>query len=138
VSFFKASKEYKNTVSLFVFNPAELLCREAGLHETIAMLTRIMDKFNRPLTYGDAKVSLEHFRALMMSELAKCPLFIAPKEKMAYFEQDKLFGESVYNAFPHARMDITEAGNCWALGRNNAVVYHLMSAARLMPPRRNI
>ncbi len=36
-------------------------------------------------------------------------------EKLQYFEQDKLFGEMVFDVFPNVRADIKEAGNCLAL-----------------------
>jgi hypothetical protein len=65
----------------------------------------------------------------MLSELTKRNLFIAPENRLSYYNNDRLFGNEVYNAFPSARMDIKEAGNCWLFGRNNAVVYHLMCAA---------
>lgn len=128
-SWSKAPDDYKEHVSLFIFLPAEVLCREAGLAETSAMLSRAKNQFARKITNGEARACLEHFRALMMSELNKCPLFIMPKDRVEYFENEALFGWAVHQAFPSARMDIKEAGSCWALGRNNAVVYHLMSAA---------
>lgn len=45
-----------------------------------------------------------------------------------YFENPKLFGDSVFNAFPSATDDIAEAGTCLALERATACVMHLMRA----------
>lgn len=43
-----------------------------------------------------------------------------------YFDQEKLFGEEVYNAFEDMRTDIKEAGNCLSFELYTASVFHLM------------
>jgi len=47
-------------------------------------------------------------------------------DKAKHWEQRAPFGEAVFERLPEARMDITEAGNCYAAGRNTACVFHLM------------
>ena len=44
----------------------------------------------------------------------------------ALFEKPKLFGDDVFNNFPSANEDISEAGTCLALNRATACVMHLM------------
>jgi hypothetical protein len=74
--------------------------------------------------------------------------FYAPVSKYAgYFEQPKLFGDEVFDKFPSARNDISEAGTCLALERGTACVMHLMracevglkvlAAAHSVPPQSN-
>lgn len=57
-------------------------------------------------------------------------LFLAiPAHRSAYFDQSSpLFGDEVSVAFPAAVEDISEAGKCFALGRNTAAVFHVMRA----------
>ncbi len=57
-------------------------------------------------------------------------LWVAPDRK-AYVEDDRLFDTDVVvsQAFPSARQDIKEAGNCLAAECNTAAVFHLMRAA---------
>lgn len=56
--------------------------------------------------------------------------FLFLDESEAQLFDEKLpFGESAAKAFPSAEMDISEATKCLALGRYNAVIYHLMMAA---------
>jgi hypothetical protein len=43
-----------------------------------------------------------------------------------YFEQQHLFGEKVSAAFPVARGEIKDAGNCISVGLDTAAVFHLM------------
>ena len=55
-----------------------------------------------------------------------CP---SPEELSKYYDKGKLFGDAVFDAFPSARFDIREAGNCLACDNNTAVVFHLMRVA---------
>jgi hypothetical protein len=48
----------------------------------------------------------------------------APDSK--YFENDRLFGDSVFQRFEEARQDIKDAGNCLASSLYTACVFHLM------------
>jgi hypothetical protein len=52
-----------------------------------------------------------------------------PTPNDQYFEQEQLFGGSVYALFPEARGDIKDAGNCIAAELYTAAVFHLMRAS---------
>jgi hypothetical protein len=52
-----------------------------------------------------------------------------PPSNAPYFEQEKLFGEEVHSKFEEARLDIKDAGNCFAAGLPTACVFHLMRIA---------
>jgi hypothetical protein len=54
-----------------------------------------------------------------------------PVENVKYFEQDRLFGDDVWKAFPDAREEIKNAGNCLAADLNTAAVFHLMRVAEI-------
>jgi hypothetical protein len=56
--------------------------------------------------------------------------FIA-SDKLQYFEQEKLFGEKVFDKFPNAREDIKSVGNCLAADLGTAAVFHLMSVVNI-------
>jgi hypothetical protein len=45
-----------------------------------------------------------------------------------FVDNDALFGDQVHRAFPSARFDIKESGNCLAVGCDTAAVFHLMRA----------
>jgi hypothetical protein len=68
-------------------------------------------------------------KQLIVMETAKRHLaFISPPYD-AYFEQEKLFGESVFEIFLDARQDVKDAGNCLAATLPTASVFHLMRVA---------
>jgi hypothetical protein len=46
-----------------------------------------------------------------------------------YFEQERLFGDAVYETFEKARQDIKDSGNCLAAGLSTACVFHLTRVA---------
>lgn len=56
---------------------------------------------------------------------ARLFLFI-PMKDVDLYEADELFGPEVANSFPEQAFDIAEAGNCLALNRPTAAVFHLM------------
>lgn len=126
-----ASDKAKSDVAVFVFNPAHVLIKEAGLVSASALLEKIKYDFQKKIRNGEAKRSLELFRTVLLDQLKDCKLFIAPKDRIAYYNNDRIFGQRVFDAFPSARMDLREAGNCWLFGRNNAVVNHIMYAVEV-------
>jgi hypothetical protein len=46
--------------------------------------------------------------------------------RMGYYRKSELFGELVAEKFPGASLDVEEAGNCYALDRLTACIFHLM------------
>jgi len=54
-----------------------------------------------------------------------------PSEKIQFFEQKMLFGDAVFSAFPEAREEIKDAGNCLVADLNTAAVFHLMRVAEV-------
>jgi hypothetical protein len=63
--------------------------------------------------------------------LQKTKFAYMPAPDNCYFENDKLFGEKVFDFFDEARQDIKDAGNCLAASLYTACVFHLMRVAEL-------
>src|SRR5438552_5316442 len=61
--------------------------------------------------------------------LQKAKFAYLPAPDNRYFENDKLFGDAVYDYFDEARQDVKDAGNCLAASLPSACVYHLMRVA---------
>jgi hypothetical protein len=59
-------------------------------------------------------------------ETESLTLIYVESDKLKTFEQSDLFGDNVFQHFPEADYDIRESGNCLALGRNTACVFHCM------------
>jgi hypothetical protein len=110
---------------------AETVCRRAGLPQSLASLERLRHDFRGGIGCAAAAHTLDAFSDLLTNEMADCHVYLVPKDRLRFHENERLFGDAVHDAFPSARMDIYEAGNCWLFGRNNAVAYHLMNAAEI-------
>ncbi|MGO8733304.1 MAG: hypothetical protein ACLQVM_10970 [Terriglobia bacterium] len=85
-------------------------------------------------TRQDAAIQIKCIKSTFEAELqSKLFTFILP-HRAGYFS-DEQFGTEIsailaqMGAFPNAKFDLVEAGNCYAAGRFTAAVYHLMRAA---------
>ena len=65
-------------------------------------------------------------RGEIRREIRNVVVMRLPSEKAVYFEQPQLFGPAVADGFHDAADDIEEAGNCLAMNRGTATVFHLM------------
>lgn len=79
--------------------------------------------------YGEIQSQLRTLLHTMQSEVAERAFAFIPPNKVEFFEQEKLFGNQVYDNFKDARDDIKNAGNCLAADLHDAAVFHLMLVA---------
>lgn len=92
--------------------------------------------FHRELAAAGSRMStdallreLHAMQAGFLIALGKAQFAYIPPPNDKYFEQERLFGESVHSAFTEARADIKAAGNCFAMELYTACVFHLMRVA---------
>ncbi len=76
--------------------------------------------------------AMDDISSRMNDELSSVFLYYLAPEKRDYYQQTALFGEKFKQAFPSANTEVIEAGNCFALGRNTAAVFHVMRAMELV------
>jgi hypothetical protein len=74
---------------------------------------------------------LRRIRLGILTELQTYKFVYVPPVAARFFEQDRLFGEDVYDKFQSARFEIKEAGNALAVGMHTACVFHLMRVAEV-------
>jgi hypothetical protein len=74
---------------------------------------------------------LEGLAETITMELAKQKFAYIPIPLDQYFEQEKLFGDGVYEKFEAARQDIKDVGNCLAASLPTASVFHSMRVAEI-------
>jgi len=65
-------------------------------------------------------------QSIIRQELRKRVFMYIPLDQAHWYEKKDGFGVKVTKAFPSAIEDIKEAGTCYATGRYNACVFHLM------------
>lgn len=59
-------------------------------------------------------------------EMSTVKFFYMPNKQADFYSKEELFGKAVNAKFPSIRYDMVEAGNCLAMGRGTACVFHLM------------
>jgi hypothetical protein len=78
------------------------------------------------MTLGDLTRALRELDNTIRREMETCMFFHMPSNQVKFYKQSMLFGANVAVRFPSIDFDIAEAGNCYALGRGTACVFHLM------------
>lgn len=100
------------------------VCADYDFSHTSRLAQKAM---SRPLkTHDDIAHTLNYLSDSLVNELEKEAVFRIPPERQGYFECTELFGPEVAVAFPSCARDIRQAGNCYALGQEDACVHHLM------------
>lgn len=72
------------------------------------------------------KTKLEQLSSVIHSELESRLFFHLQENHARFFDQKELFGTNANAKFPSIQYDLVEAGNCCALERSTACVFHLM------------
>ena len=70
--------------------------------------------------------ALREFENTIRREMQTCMFFHMPFNQAEYYGKNMLFGARVDVRIPATQFDIKEAGNCYAMGRGTACVFHLM------------
>lgn len=109
----------------------EELCDDIGLRECGAKLslTHTHIKHNPgTVDWSSLYSDCRNIGDVIMSEFWNRTFVQVSPECRAYVNAPALFGDAVNTAFPSAREDIKQAGNCLAVECGTATVFHLMRA----------
>ena len=80
----------------------------------------------KPVDKGQLQRQVEEFERVFLDELKSKKFVQLDLDKQGYIDQAELFGNIVAARFPDAQSDIREVGNCLALNRPTAAVFHAM------------
>jgi hypothetical protein len=80
------------------------------------------------LTWQQLSNELTVLRQAIEADLEKRSFVCIPQSLVSHFEAEYPFGKAVFDAFPSAREDLKEAGNCLACECNTASAFHLSRA----------
>ena len=93
---------------------------EQSANSAIGQLSQILTDVSA------AAAILLSFRESVIRNLKRRQFVLVPEERSEYLDHPHLFGEQVSYAFPLAKNDISQAGNCLAVECCTACVFHLM------------
>jgi len=113
-----------------VLDLAKDFADKLGVTTFTSELDRAISRYKSkdPVEATVLRIDIERIAARFQDELQQHTYMAVPGHLVSYYSKDHLFGERVSERFPGARMDLKEAGNCYALERPTACVFHLMRA----------
>ena len=115
-----------------VLKEARDYLEEIGLRLSLLQLNRMIKKIeggettNRQLT-----LQTNELQSRIQDEMSLALFLHISSKKAEYFGKPQLFGIEVAQAFPSVTNHLEEAGNCLALGRNTACVFHLQGVMQV-------
>ena len=122
----------------------QLHSSQLGLDVTEQLLGDKLRELNGvELTHGVTAAAIGEVYRCFLAELKSQAFFFMPKYRSRFYSDlvvqwsdpkgqgpevrlSPFFHDTVTTAFPSATYDIREAGNCYAMGRSTACVFHLM------------
>jgi hypothetical protein len=113
-----------NTNELFLETRRE--CLLLGLKVSALCIEEFLERFEEGMTVGKVQEAFGELENTIRREMSGVQFFFLPSKQMEYYLQKELFGAEVNAKFPTIQYDMVEAGNCFAMGRSTACVFHLM------------
>jgi hypothetical protein len=111
----------------FVAEQAAIL----GLRSTVQGANRFLEHC-RTDSLNAVHNGIQNVSERFHDDLAGLVFLYLPSDKLAYHQKTELFGDTFKLNFPTANTEVLEAGNCFALGRNTACVFHLMRSLEVV------
>lgn len=108
------------------------VCDRSGFHDCERRCKAAVHALKKPLVDVSTVASLLNgVKADLIHSLGGPIFLLVSADRVAYFDQEQLFGREVGEAFPSAQQDLRETGNCMAAECCTAAVFHLMRAAEI-------
>jgi hypothetical protein len=122
------SAPMRSNMATFVAGFAMQECKHLNLDISTQNAYSMKQRLDQghPYTASEMLAELILLNQTIIQELAKRKLAYIAQPYDIYFEQEKLFGDSVFEIFPESRQDLKDAGNCLAASLPTASVFYLM------------
>jgi len=101
-------------------------CEAIGLQFSAMCIGDFLKSIRTRVTAKQLIQALSETENSIRREMSMFNFFYMPSEQADFYRKDELFGMNVNAKFPSIQYDMVEAGNCFAMGRSTACVFHLM------------
>jgi hypothetical protein len=102
------------------------LCGQIGLRTPVRCIQDFVSDSAHGMTASEVQRRLQELENTISWEMRDCYFFHMPSSQADFYDQKEFFGPVVNAKFPSIQYDMVEAGNCYAMGRGTACVFHLM------------
>jgi hypothetical protein len=100
--------------------------RAIGLGMSLKSVDRIRTWLKTAITNEKVAAVILELDWRIRDEMADEMFMYVPPDRVKFYDQPELLGKGILLKFSDAQFDIVEAGNCYALRRSTACVFHLM------------
>jgi hypothetical protein len=118
--------EWKKVEGYKTLKKVKAECEAIGLRFSAMCIGEFLKSIRGRVTSKQLIQALKETENSIRREMSLVNFFYMPSEQADYYIQDNLFGAKVSTKFPSIQFDMIEAGNCFAMGRGTACVFHLM------------
>lgn len=101
-------------------------CTEIGLKTAQECVKELLNDLRHGTTNGKLITAFTELDNTIRREMRGVSFFHMPASQAEFYDQSELFGLDVNAKFPSIQYDMVESGNCYAMGRGTACVFHLM------------
>ena len=146
--FYLHSPPEKNEISVMIdyfLTPIETECRNIAFCDSAEAVSEFKSDLllasntaNLAVTFDEVKIRIDEIDRAIRREMKLHLFMYIPADRAEYYKswgegkrktrgkELPLFGNAVNGKFPSTEYDITETGNCFAVARYTACVFHLM------------
>lgn len=99
---------------------------EIGLHFSLVQVQRTRVSVANGTNHQTVSTLLNELEARIRDEMRTNLFLFVPQSRAGFYAKPESFGQDVNKRFPSIQFDLVESGNCFAVGRATACVFHLM------------
>jgi len=123
----KISKEsWRKTEGYKTFKRVKEQCEAIGLQFSALCVKEFLRSVKGDLSSKRLLQAIIETENTIRREMDGVSFFYMPYDQTKYYDRSDLFGKKINTRFPKVQFDMVEAGNCFAMGRGTACVFHLM------------
>jgi hypothetical protein len=121
-----SKEKWKQTEGYKTLKKVKERCETIGLRLSALCVKEFLKSVKGDLSSKRLLQAIVETENSIRREMSTVHFFYMPNEQSDFYDQYELFGVKVNAKFPKIQFDMVEAGNCFAMGRGTACVFHLM------------
>ena len=119
-------ENWKKTEGYKTLRTVRRQCESIGLRLSAMSVDEFLKSVKGNLSSMRLLRAISDTEITIRREMSIVQFFYMPSSEADFYEKPELFGKKVNARFPKIQFDMIEAGNCFAMGRGTACVFHLM------------
>lgn len=119
-------QQWKKTQGYKTLLKVRAQCKSIDLRLSVMSINKFLKSTGDRVSSKRLGQAITEIENTIHNEMSIVSFFYMPPRQADFYHQEELFGAQVNAKFPTIQYDMVEAGNCFAMGRSTACVFHLM------------